>query len=115
MQEQWAFEECDDCLVHDIKAFLVPVSTSPQDTESALSPLESVQQRFTRAQNLLHLKPHFHLSHLESDISVEGKSRDDVKLACDLSERLTQARSTSDEATKRLLLTKILAGLDQGQ
>jgi hypothetical protein len=49
MQEQWAFEEYDDCVVHDTKAFLAPVSTSPQDTELALLPLESVQQRFIRA------------------------------------------------------------------
>jgi hypothetical protein len=104
MQEEWAFQECDDCVIHDIKAFLVPVPTASHGVEA---PSETVKQRFKKAQSLLNLKPAFHLSNLRRTAGSGFTRGEDTRLAT--------ARRMDDRPRIRSLITGFLAKMDESQ
>jgi hypothetical protein len=114
MQEEWVFEECDDCVVHDIRAFMVPVPTTSHGGEAhstgpTTSPPESFWRRFTRAHNLLNLKPAFHLSDLEG---VEGQTSGHTR---ERAEQVATARQATSIEEVRVLMTNLLRDLNNGE
>jgi hypothetical protein len=114
MQEEWMFMECDDGVMHDIRAFLVPVPTKSygaeaHSTRSTTSPPDSIQRRFTKAQNLLNLKPAYHLSDLES---VEGQTAEHMR---ERAEQVATARQATSIAKVRVLMIDLLQCMNDGE